>query len=118
MFDFEQQEFDPNISGNDLRVDLTGGANTFIVAKPTGEAAGIYLKTVSLGGNFDLNSYYGACHQNINNFLTGTKPMDNPGDLFCWMTNEHRLAVFVIEKITGPVGNWNVEIRYLVWTMF
>ena len=102
MFDFEEQKFDPNVNiGNDIRVDLTGEADTFIVVMPINGATGMYLKTVEIGVNFDLNSYFEDCLQTANEFLAGTEPIDYQGDLFCWKTRGGHLSDFVIEKING-----------------
>jgi hypothetical protein len=116
MFEFDERYINPNVyNGNDIRVDLTGNTDTFIVAMPMNGASGMYLKTVKLGANFDLNLYYEDCLQNVNGFLTGGKPFVYQGDLFCWLTNEGHLADFVIERLYGSTINWTVEIKYIVW---
>lgn len=116
MLDFDKQKFDPVVNrGNDIRVDVAPGRYPIIVAAPMNGASGIYLKTVNLGADFDLNSYYDDCNQNVSGFLKGGIPFDYQGDLFCWQTNEGFLADFVIEKLYGPYTNYIVEIKYLVW---
>ncbi len=115
MLDFEQQEFDPAIRGNDIRMDLASGANPIILVRPINGAAGAYLKNVKLEADFDLNRYYGDCLQIAGGFLHGTEPINYPGDLFCYITNNRRLVDFVVERITGTIGNWDVEISYIVW---
>jgi len=112
VFDFDTNKPQSD-DRNDMSINVSQGTNTFITASPLNGASVYPLKQDS--ELFSRVFNYSECHQGIDSFRTGSKPL-NSGGYFCWKSNEGRLVEFTIQKIYKSVNeNFIIDIKYIVW---